>query len=179
MGLHFGGPVSVRGVSSAFQENVYDFGMAAQKREYPRALYLIAAFKLLKGLILLAVAIDALRLLHKDVAMEVYRWADSFRVDPGNRYVRGLLLRLSLLDEKRLRELSIGTFLYSAIFLTEGTGLLLRKRWAEYFTTIVTASFIPLEIYGLVRSATPTRGIVLLLNVAVVIYLVVDLRRRR
>jgi uncharacterized membrane protein (DUF2068 family) len=153
--------------------------MAARKAQYPHILYLIAAFKLLKGLLLLAVAIGALRLLHKDMAAEVYRWADSFRVDPGNRYVRLLLVRLSLFDEKTLRELSIGTFFYSALFLTEGIGLFLRQRWAEYFTTIVTASFTPLEIYELVRRATWARGTVLLLNIAVVVYLAIDLRRTR
>ena len=150
-----------------------------RKTAYPRALYLIAAFKLFKGLLLLAVAFGALSLLHKDVAVEMYRWADSLRVDPGNRFVQRLLVRLSVLDEKALRELSVGTFLYAALFLTEGTGLLLRKRWAEYFTTIVTFSFIPLEIYELVRRATFARGLVLLLNIAVVIFLAADLRRNR
>ena len=152
--------------------------MAAPKAAYPRALYLIAAFKLVKSLCLLAVAIGALKVLHKGAAVEVYRWADTFRVDPDNRYVRRLLMGLSLFNEKTLRELSVGTFLYAALFLTEGTGLLLRKRWAEYFTTIITASFIPLEVYELARRATFAKGIVLLLNVLVIIYLVFDLRRR-
>ena len=151
--------------------------MPLHKTAYPRPLYLIAAFKLFKGLLLLAVAIGALRLLQKGTSVEIYRWADSFRVDPGNRYVHQLLLKLSLFDDKRLRELSAGTFFYSALFFTEGTGLLFHKRWAEYFTTIVTFTFIPREIYELARRATFARGIVLLLNVVVVIYLVVDLRR--
>ena len=153
--------------------------MPLHKTAYPRPLYLIAAFKLFKGFLLLAVAIGALRLLQRGTAVEVYRWADSFRVDPSNRYIQSLMSRLSVLDDKRLRELSAGTFFYSALFFTEGTGLLFRKRWAEYFTTIVTFSFIPLEIYELARRATFARGIVLLLNVAVIIYLVVDLRRPR
>jgi uncharacterized membrane protein (DUF2068 family) len=153
--------------------------MAANKSAYPRALYLIAAFKLFKGLVLLAVAIGALKLLRPGAAGEAYRWADSLRVDTGNRFVRRLLARLPMFNEKTLRELSAGTFFYAALFLTEGTGLLFRRRWAEYFTCIVTFSFIPLEVYELVRRATLARGIVLLLNVAVVIYLVVDLRRRR
>jgi len=151
--------------------------MQLPKRAYPRPLYLIAAFKLLKGLLLLAVAMGALGVLRRGAAVEVNRWADSFRVDPDNRYVRRLLVRLSVFDEKTLRELSVGTFFYSALFLTEGIGLLLRKRWAEYFTTIITSSFIPLELYELARRTTFARGIVLLLNVGVVIYLVVDLRR--
>jgi uncharacterized membrane protein (DUF2068 family) len=153
--------------------------MAPRTTAVPRALYLIAAFKLFKGFVLLALAVGALRLLHRGAAFEVYRWANTFRVDPNNRYVHLLLVRLSLFDGKRLRELSVGTFFYSALFLTEGTGLLLGKRWAEYFTTISTFSFIPLEIYEIARRVTFPRGLVLLLNVAVVIYLVIDLRRNR
>jgi uncharacterized membrane protein (DUF2068 family) len=140
-------------------------------------LRIIAAFKLFKGLVLLAVGLGAVRLLHKDVAFEVERWADLFRVDPNNRYIHRLLERLSILDAKRLKELSVGTFFYSALLLTEGVGLLLGKRWAEYFTVIATSSFIPLEIYELTRRASPARLVVLLLNLLVVVYLVVELRR--
>ena len=142
-------------------------------------LRIIAAFKLFKGLVLLAAGIGAVRLLHKDVAFEVERWADLFRVDPNNRFIHRLLERLSILDAKRLKELSVGTFFYSALLLTEGVGLLLGKRWAEYFTVIATSSFVPLEIYELTRRASPARFLVLLLNLVVVVYLVVELRRDR
>jgi uncharacterized membrane protein (DUF2068 family) len=140
---------------------------------------LIAAFKILKGLVLLAVGIGAVKLLHKDIAVEVERWADIFRVDPHNRYLYSLLERFSVLNDRKLKELSIGTFFYAALLLTEGTGLLLAKRWAEYFTIIATSSFIPLEIYELVKRVSAPRLIVLLLNIAAVIYLVIELRRDR
>jgi len=153
--------------------------MASGTAAYPRTLYLIAAFTLFKGLVLLAVGIGAVKLLDKDAATEMYRWANAFRVDPGGRYLRRVLMRLPMLDEKKLRELSVGTFFYAALLLTEGTGLLLRKRWAEYFTIFVTSSFIPLEVYELVRRASLAKGIVLLLNVAIVIYLAMNVRRVR
>jgi uncharacterized membrane protein (DUF2068 family) len=137
----------------------------------------IGVFKLFKGVVLVAVGIGALRLLNKNVAAEVYRWANAFRVDPGNRYLHLLLERLSIVNEKTLKEFSVGTFFYSALFLTEGTGLLLRKHWAEYFTIIVTGSAIPLEIYELIRRATYVKGIVLVLNVAIVAYLAMTVRR--
>ena len=140
---------------------------------------LIAVFKIFKGLVLLAVGIGAVRLLHKDIAVEVERWADIFRVDPHNRYLYRLLERFSVLNDRKLKELSIGTFFYAALLLTEGTGLLLAKRWAEYFTIIVTSSFIPLEIYELAKRVSAPRLIVLLLNIAVVVYLVIELRRNR
>jgi uncharacterized membrane protein (DUF2068 family) len=158
---------------------VYDFLMASRATKYPRGLYLIAAFKLFKGLVLFAVGIGALRLLNNGVAAEVYRWANAFRVDPNNHYLQRLLLRFSILDDKRLKELSVGTFFYSALLLTEGLGLLLRKRWAEYFTIIATASFIPLEVYELTRRASLARGVVLLLNLGAVVYLAISLRRNR
>jgi uncharacterized membrane protein (DUF2068 family) len=157
---------------------VYDFLMASRSAADPRILFLIAAFKLFKGLVLFAVGIGALKFLTKGVATEVYRWANAFRVDPGNYYVQRLLVRFSILDERKLRELSVGTFFYSALLLTEGTGLLLRKHWAEYFTIIATSSFIPLEVYELVRRATFAKGIVLMLNVAVVAYLAMNVRRK-
>jgi uncharacterized membrane protein (DUF2068 family) len=150
-------------------------GLAATSR----GLRLIAVFKLFKGLVLFAVGVGAVKLLHRDLAFEVNRWADILRVDPNNRYIHRLLEKLSILDARKLRELSVGTFFYSALALTEGVGLLLGKRWAEYLTIVATASFIPLEVYELSKRVSPPKLVVLLLNVAVVIYLVIEVSRNR
>ncbi|GAC1663865.1 MAG: DUF2127 domain-containing protein [Candidatus Acidiferrum sp.] len=142
-----------------------------------RGLLLIGAFKLFKGLALLAMGIGALGLMHKDVAAELERLINFLRVDPDNYYIQKMLDKFSILDDRKLRELSVGTFFYSALLLTEGVGLMLRKRWAEYFTVIATCSFIPLEIYELVRRATGVRVVLLAINVAVVVYLVAEVRK--
>ena len=144
-----------------------------------KGLLLIAAFKLLKGLSLLAMGIGALKLLHKDVATEVANWINFFRVDPERIFIHKLLEKLSVVDDHKLKEFSIGTFLYSGLLLTEGIGLAFRKRWAEYFTIIMTASLIPLELYSLYHHLTGAKVIVLLINIAVVVYLVYELRRSR
>lgn len=149
------------------------------KRSHGRGLRLIAAFKLLKGFALLAVGIGALRLLHTDVAAILEHWINVFRVDPHNHFINRLLEKLSILDDRRLKELSVGTFVYSAIFFTEGIGLALRKRWAEYFTIVTTASLLPLEIYALVRQVSAGRIFALLINLAIVAYLVSELRASR
>ena len=142
-------------------------------------LRLIAAFKLTKGLVLLGVGVGAVRLLHKDVADVVASWTAELHVDPANRYVDRLLQTLWSVDDRTLRAVSIGTFFYAALLLTEGIGLWLGKRWAEYFTVIVTGSFIPIEVYELVKHFTVTRWSVIAVNVAVVWYLVVRLRHER
>lgn len=149
----------------------------AKQRAHGRGLRLIAAFKLLKGLALLALGIGALKLLHKDVEALVEHWINIFQVDPNGHYVRLVLAKLSILDDRRLKELSVGTFFYSAVFLTEGTGLALGKRWAEYLTIISTASLLPLEIYELAKRASVGKVLALVINLAVVAYLVFELRR--
>jgi uncharacterized membrane protein (DUF2068 family) len=140
-------------------------------------LLLIALFKLIKGLLLLAVGIGAVKLLHRDVAETVSGWIDILRVDPDNRYIHGILTRVSNLTPAQLKAASVGTFVYSGLLLTEGIGLLLRKRWAEYFTIITTAGLIPLELYEISKHVTAAKIAILVINVAIVAYLVVRVRK--
>ena len=148
-----------------------------QKRAHGRGLRLIAAFKLLKGLALLALGIGVLNLLHKDVEAIAVHWINVFQVDPHSHYLQKLLEKLSILDDKRLKELSIGTFFYSALFMTEGIGLALGKRWAEYLTIISTASLLPIELYEIAKHTTIGKLVALVINLAVVAYLIFELRR--
>jgi uncharacterized membrane protein (DUF2068 family) len=137
---------------------------------------LIGIFKLFKAVLLFALAVGAIRLLHKDLARTVLHWVQVLRVDPDNRFVHGLLAKIFRLTPTQLKELSLGTFIYAGLFATEGIGLLLRKRWAEYFTIITTGGFLPLEIFELVRHFTIPRLAVTFVNVLIVWYLVARVR---
>jgi uncharacterized membrane protein (DUF2068 family) len=133
---------------------------------------LIAVFKLAKGLLLVAAGIGALKLLRHDVASSVAHWVAVLRVDPDNRHINRLVTWLLAVNRRKLEEISAGTFFYASLFLTEGTGLAFGKRWAEYFTSIVTGSFIPLEIYELIHHFSVAKLAVVAINGAVVWYLV-------
>ncbi len=141
-------------------------------------LLLIGLFKLVKGISLLVLGFGLLRLLHRDVAGVVEHWIEVLRVDPDNRFVHRALLRVFNVTPKQLRELSAGTFLYAGIFLTEGTGLLARKHWAEYMTLISTGLFIPLEVYEIWRHFTMVKLGVTIVNVAIVWYLAMRVKKR-
>ena len=137
-----------------------------------RWLLLIAAFKLVKAVLLIAAGIGFFSLIHKDITEVAEHWIDVLRIDPDNQHIHGWLARLGLMDDRTLKELGVGTFCYAGVFLTEGTGLLLRKRWARYLTIIVTTSFLPLEVIELIHSPGFGKAMVLPLNVAIVIYLI-------
>jgi uncharacterized membrane protein (DUF2068 family) len=150
----------------------------SSKEPFSFVLFLIGLFKLFKALLLIAAGIGAIKLLHKDLASTAMHWVQVLRVDPDNRFVHGILVRIFRVTPKQLKELSVGTFIYAGLFLTEGVGLLLRKHWAEYFTIITTGAFIPLEIYEVARHFTLTKLVVTLVNVLIVWYLVARVRSR-
>ena len=149
----------------------------APHRKSTTTLLLIALFKLVKGLLLFTVGVGAVKLLHRDVAETLSGWVDFLRVDPDNRFIHGILSRVLHLTPEQLKAASVGTFVYAGLLLTEGIGLLLRKRWAEYFTIITTAGLIPLELYELGKHINAAKLAILVINIAIVVYLVVRVRR--
>lgn len=155
--------------------------MSEQKsgKKKHRGLMVIAVFKFLEGIGLVALGFGARHFLHSDLVKDIAHWIDLLRMDPHNRYILWLLQKVSNVDEHKLRELSVGTFTYAAIFLCEGTGLALGKRWAEYLTIATTAALIPLEVYENYVHLTWARVVVLLVNIVVVGYLVFELRRTK
>src|SRR5437868_6401088 len=144
-----------------------------------RGLLLIAIFKGIKGLLLLILGVGCLRLLHKDVQTVCENCINLFRIDPENRYVAALLAKAGWVDDHKLEELSALTLVYAALFLTEGIGLFMEKRWAEWLSIIATASLIPIEVYELIKQITLIKTGLLIVNVAIVGYLIVMVRTKK
>jgi uncharacterized membrane protein (DUF2068 family) len=141
-------------------------------------LRLIALFKLLKAIALIAIGVGALKLLHRDVFLTLEHWIVRSGLDPGNRWVERGIEKASNLSHAKVRGLGIVSFIYAGLFLTEGIGLWLMKRWAEWFTIIITSSLVPVEIYELYRHPTAAKVLVLIINIAVVVYLIYRIRTR-
>src|SRR5438270_8623654 len=135
--------------------------MAQRKRSFS-VLLAIGLFKLFKAVLLLALAIGAHRLLHRDIQNALLDWIRKIQVDPDNHFVHKVLARLTNLDERRLQAISVGTFLYGLLFAVEGAGLLMRKRWAEYLTVISTALLLPVEVYQIYEKSSPIKIAVLI-----------------
>src|SRR5450432_87033 len=144
-----------------------------------RGLIAIGVMKLLKGLALLIAGVGVLSLLHRDAAETVKHWIEYIRIDPHDRLIDHFLERIAGVSHRTLRRLGVGTLLYAAVFCTEGIGLLTAQHWAEYMTAGVTASFLPLEAYELIVHPSVVKAIVILVNVVVVVYLVLEIRKER
>jgi uncharacterized membrane protein (DUF2068 family) len=144
-----------------------------------KALRLIAGFKLFKGTLLFLAGFGALALIHRDVGDLGENLVHFLHFDPDNHYIHSALLKLDMVTPRQLKLLSVGTFFYSALLLTEGIGLWLKKHWAEWLTVIASSLFIPVEVYEIFRHVTVSRCFILVVNVAIVSYLLRELKHNR
>ncbi|HEV3103068.1 MAG TPA: DUF2127 domain-containing protein [Candidatus Dormibacteraeota bacterium] len=142
--------------------------------EHDAFIKVIIVERIVKALVLIALAIGLLDVGRNGVLTQ---WADyaqgQLNLDADNTLIERLFFRLLAYAGKfdHLTALAIGAIAYAILEGTEGVGLAMRRRWAEYLTVIATGILIPYEAYEVIRHATLFKVGALLLNVSVVGYL--------
>jgi len=124
--------------------------------------------------VLIALAISLLVAGRKGWLAEWSEYAhDQLNLAAGHGIIVQLLLRVLVLigNFSHIDVLAIGAIVYALLEGTEGVGLAMRRRWAEYLTVIATGILIPYEAYEVIHKVTLFKVGALLLNVAVVGYL--------
>jgi uncharacterized membrane protein (DUF2068 family) len=117
--------------------------------------------------------------MQQGIADQARDWGSALAFTSGQQLVRRVVTFLTGLGRAKIGALGLGALFYAALFTTEGIGLWRERRWAEYLTAVATGSLIPFEIWEIVHRPTPLRFVTFGVNVAVVIYLIVRLRRPR
>ena len=154
--------------------------MPRERHRHNRFIALIACFRLAKSVLLIAAGIGALELVRPDVSSRLARWLDHLPLAAGHEAVTAMAGKLIAAPPDRKELAAAAAFAYAALFAVEGVGLWLERVWAEYLTIIATTSFIPFEVYEIVKRTTALRIGVLIANIAIVVYLIyVRVRSRR
>lgn len=136
----------------------------------------IAVYKIAKVALLLAAGYGELKLRDASVVARLYSWASTLPSGPEHDAVLDGLVWFSGLSAARVQALGFVTLAYALVFTVEGVGLWLRRRWAEWLTTVITASLIPFELWEFWVRPRIGRFTVLAINVAIVWYLIRQLR---
>jgi uncharacterized membrane protein (DUF2068 family) len=162
-------------------EPLPDRGASAAKRNRRQSngtlLRVIAIFKFLKAGSLIVLSVGVFRsMMHHDIEARVEHWVRAMHLDPGNRHIEMFLVRVSHLTPEQVTKLGLVGLLYAGLFLVEGTGLWLQRRWGEWVTVVITGLLVPLEVYEIFRHPNVLKIVVLVVNVAVVGYLVYRIR---
>lgn len=136
----------------------------------------IATFRVVKAVIVIAGSAGVFALLSPALADRLMDWLD---VEHGHTIIDKVLGKIPFLDDRMLLGIGLGGLVYATLFLVEAYGLFRGRVWAEWLTVVATTSFIPFEIYELVKDVTPLRVAALVANIAIVIYLLVRRLRDR
>lgn len=148
------------------------------KRPRDPFLRMIAWLKLIKCTLLIVAGAAAIWLRHDDSAWMTEHWAGRIATHYHVAMLTDGVRWLCRLDPGSKGVLAAGCFGYATLFATEGVGLWLEMRWAEYLTIVATGLLIPIELYEIARRVTPLRCLALVANVLIAVYLVWRVRTK-
>jgi uncharacterized membrane protein (DUF2068 family) len=142
--------------------------------EHDAFIKVIIVERIIKAIVLIALAIGLFLAGRMGLLTNWANYAqDQLNLEAGHTLIVQLLLNVILYvgHFSHTTLLAIGAIVYALLEGTEGVGLAMRRRWAEYLTVIATGVLIPYEAYEVIHHVTLFKIGALLLNVAVVGYL--------
>jgi uncharacterized membrane protein (DUF2068 family) len=145
---------------------------AAEQHRRMAALRAVASLELAKGLVVLLLGFGAVSLVHKDAWDVAETLLHFLRVNPDHHHYAQVFLDLAdNVTDRKLWALAAGAAAYSVVRFVEAYGLWRARTWAEWFALISGAIYVPFEAYELARRPTPIHLAVLLINLAIVFYM--------
>jgi uncharacterized membrane protein (DUF2068 family) len=131
-----------------------------------------------RGLLLLAAGAYLLSHQSTDFGKLAEHIMRAVELDPRHGLFHRVVVYLHDLHESQIKIAGLFALGYGALELVEGTGLWLDQLWAEFLTVIATSLLLPLELYELVKKPTVLKATGIAVNIAIVVYLAILLRRR-
>ena len=133
----------------------------------------VAFFEFSKGIFVLLIGLSAILLVHKDAWVIAESVLALLHISTDRHSAQVFLDFADNLTDARLWAAVQLAFTYSALRFAEAYGLWHAREWAEWFALLSGAMYLPWEAYSLLRHPHPIKWVVLLANLAIVVYMVV------
>ena len=137
----------------------------------------VATFELAKGMIVLLAACGILLLLHREDPWDI---ADGLlrllHISPDHHFAQAFLDWADSLTEAKVWAVAAVAMAYSFLRFAEAYGLWYARAWAEWIALISGTLYLPFEVYKVVHRQSLFHISVLIINVAVVLYMVYALK---
>lgn len=144
-----------------------------------RAMQAVAVMEAVKGIVVIAAGFGLLTLLHRDVRHVAEALVTRLHLDPKGRYVGLFLDAADNVTDTHLWVLAGLALAYAVLRGAEGWGLWMNRTWAAWLGAAGGALYLPVEAFELAHRPSWIKLGTLLVNLAVVAYLVWALRRSR
>jgi uncharacterized membrane protein (DUF2068 family) len=137
------------------------------------ALRSVAMFEAAKGILVLLLGLGLLRFLHKNLEDTAEQMIRFLHASPGGHLSNLFINAASHASDKSLWALAGAAVIYAVVRFAEAYGLWNAREWAEWFALLSGAMYLPWEMYSLIRHPHPVKWVILLANIAVVVYMIV------
>jgi uncharacterized membrane protein (DUF2068 family) len=145
----------------------------------------LAIERWIRGLVLILLGLAVFQLKSTQVSLQDVFQKDLKALDPFFRQIHfqvsdsttiTSIEKILNAKSSTLNLIAVGLVLYGLLQVAEGIGLWSLRRWGEYVAVVGTTLFIPLEVYELTDKVSWLKIVVLLINVAAVLYLLLSKR---
>lgn len=143
-----------------------------------RTILTIAVFEVIKGLAAIIASLALLNLTHQNVLHITSLFISFFRLDSDAHYFKTFFDYTDLMNNEKLHTVVLFAWAYAAIRFIEGYGLWKNRIWAEWLAAASGGIYLPIEISHLVKHPNAINAAVLVINAAVVVYMLYRLWRR-
>jgi uncharacterized membrane protein (DUF2068 family) len=131
----------------------------------------VAVFEAAKGILILLLGFGAFTLIHKNVDDIAERLVELLRVNPEGKLSNLFLDLANRATDTTLWVLAIGALVDAAVRLIEAFGLWREREWAQWFSLLSTALYLPGELYSLLRHPSWLKWGVLVTNALIVLFM--------
>ena len=132
----------------------------------------VAIFEATKGILILVAGIGLLRLVHQDVQATAGKLIAHLHLNPARHHPEIFINALNTVSDVHLWALACLAFVYALFRIAEGYGLWFEKTWAEWLAALTGAIYIPFEVIHLIHSLTILNVSILVVNIAIVAFMV-------
>ena len=140
-------------------------------------LKLIASLEALKGVVSLLVGFGIHELAGQNIQAFLENLLRHCHLNPANELPGLLLEKAAILTPSNLNLVVIGALIYAAIRLIEAYGLWFGLLWTEWFALVSGAIYVPFEVYEVYDQQNVLSVVVLGINLAVVYYMYLVVRK--
>ena len=139
----------------------------------------VAIFEAVKGLLVISAGVYLFLLFHQLVHGVPGQFSNPVHLGPFKHFPNIARILFQNMSEDRLRFLELLALLYSAMRFVEAFGLWFGMRWAEWFALLSGSVYLPFELYELSKGFTWLKIGLLTINLLIVLYMAIVLRRSR
>lgn len=145
-----------------------------------KVLRAVASLELAKGLVVLAAACAVIWLVQRqDMGDIAYAFLRMLHISPDHHFARAFLEWADRMTDARVSVIAGFAGTYCTLRFVEAYGLWRARRWAEWIALVSGALYLPIEVFEIYRRVNAFHVSLLLLNLAVVLYMLYLLKQDR